>query len=662
MRWLGILTTTLLITALLVMMANAEPPACLISVSFNGWEQLRALAASGLQIINYQGDVLAAVAPDEQIQRLRAMGLKVDILDARPDLDRYYLAYVHPGNERVGLDGLDAWYPYAAGVYLVRAQSSQVEHAATQGVEFVKLPRSVQLGRVRSQEEKAYQSLTFSPGIRAMVDVVSPTLLFGNVCKLQDDDSQAYCNTLGTRYSYATADLNEAAQYARDSFADLGLSVSYDPFSYSGYSMNNVVAELPGLGPDSSHVLILCAHYDSTSRDPYVAAPGADDNASGSAAVLEAARILSQHRFDCTIRFVLFAGEEQGLIGSAHYAAQAAQRGDLIDGVINLDMVAYESVPPNDHIVEVHAGLDPASNALADALIANVAEYGLQLVPEKITSGATNRSDHASFWNEGYPAVLGIEDFNDFNPYYHSTSDTLANMRTQMLVEYAKACVATVAELAGERAETTPTVTLTPTQTHTPTPTSTPTATTEATETTVMLQGVSEDTHVYQYAATQNYCLQELLIVGYKQQYGGIVRFDVSSIPASATVVEASLQLYAAGWGGADITVGVYGITRTVDVCQATWSQSRAGSAWGQGGANDPVTDRRPVAESSVTTSGVLKWYAFDVRGLVQGWVSGVLQNNGVLLRAAYSTGSFRFASVENGTPSLRPKLVITYR
>jgi Zn-dependent M28 family amino/carboxypeptidase len=281
-----------------------------------------------------------------------------------------------------------------------------------------------------------------------MVDAVSSTLLIHHVCKLQDDDSQVYCNELGTRYSYATAQLDQAAQYLASQYAAVGLPVTYDPFVLNGDTMTNLVAELPGVGPDADRIYILCAHYDSTSRNPSSVAPGADDNASGSAAVLEAARILSQHSFNRTIRFAHFAGEEQGLIGSAHYAAAAALRGDLIDGVINLDMIGYESVPPNDHIVEVHAGMDPASIALADVLVSNITEYELLLVPETITLTATSRSDHASFWNQGYAAILGIEDFNDFSPYYHSANDTLANMQTSMMVEYTKACVATLAELA----------------------------------------------------------------------------------------------------------------------------------------------------------------------------------------------------------------------
>jgi Zn-dependent M28 family amino/carboxypeptidase len=453
-RLIYILLTSLLLIALLVVLASAQVAWRLVTVSYAGWDQLQELQSGGLQIINYQGDTLAALSYDEQIEQLRQDGLAVRVLDVAADPDSYYLAYPPPGGGEVSGADLEAVYPYAAGVYIVKATRVAAEALSAQAVQVVKLPGSVTLGRSGLVPARLQSDPAYSQDIREMADAVSSTLLIGHVCKLQDDDSQSYCNELGTRYSYATAKLNEAAQYLANQYSALGLTVTYDSFLYGGSTITNVVAELPGVGPDKDHIYILCAHYDSisaTSRvNPSGPAPGADDNASGSAAVLEAARILSQHGFNRTIRFVHFAGEEQGLIGSAHYAAAAAQRGDLIDGVINLDMIAYESVPPDDHIVEVHAGVNPASIALANALASNMAEYGLHLVPQIITSDSTNRSDHASFWNQGYPAVLGIEDWQDFNPYYHSAGDTLANMQPFMMVEYTKACVATLAELAAD--------------------------------------------------------------------------------------------------------------------------------------------------------------------------------------------------------------------
>ena len=448
-RFLCILSTILLLTAVSAIAISARIDSHLVLVRYEGWEQMQQLAAAGLRIINYQGDILAALSHEQQIEHLRRSGFEVQILDEAADSDLYYLAYPLPASDVSALSAAEAAYPYGKDVYIVKATPAQAGQLATSGVEMVQLPSGVVVPRAPAGMAQAGSSLPYSPTIQSMVDAVSPTLLTEHICKLQDDDSQGYCNDLGTRYSYAIAGLDEAAQYLYDQFAALGLAVSHDHFVYNGVPMNNVVAELPGVGPDSSHVYIICAHYDSRSGDPFNRAPGADDNASGSAVVLEAARILSQYRFSHTLRFIHFAAEEQGLRGSAHYAAEAYARGDPIDGVINLDMVGYESVPPTDHSVDIHAGTMPASIALADAMINSISTYSLALVPQKITSGATNRSDQASFWNYGYPALLGIEDFDDFNPYYHQITDTLANMQTGMMVEFAKASVAAVAQLAG---------------------------------------------------------------------------------------------------------------------------------------------------------------------------------------------------------------------
>ncbi|MGQ9493272.1 MAG: DNRLRE domain-containing protein, partial [Anaerolineae bacterium] len=127
-------------------------------------------------------------------------------------------------------------------------------------------------------------------------------------------------------------------------------------------------------------------------------------------------------------------------------------------------------------------------------------------------------------------------------------------------------------------------------------------------------------------------------------------------------MTRATLQLYAAGWGGTNISIGAYAISRTVTMSQSTWNQAQAGNPWGSPGCNNTATDRRPNPESLVTTSGVGKWYSFDLTALVQEWVNGSVPNNGVLMRAASSSAyAFYFASTEHSTAELRPKLVITY-
>ncbi len=295
------------------------------------------------------------------------------------------------------------------------------------------------------------------PVVAQMLDQVFQARLTAHICKLQDDDNGSYCNTQGSRWSHRTKALEEAVSYVAGRFNGLGLSVEYDPFIWDTSPMTNVVATLAGTDPTSQQIYIICAHMDSIALresgwDGYAdPAPGADDNASGTAAVIEAARILSGYSFAYTVRFIAFAGEEQGLRGSAHYAAEAAARGDQIAGVINLDMIAWDR--NQDEHMELHAGTDPDSFAIAQHLASAIQRYGLGLIPQTFTTTATRASDHASFWDQGYPAILAIEDTwygatNDFNPSYHTFEDTRDKLDADYLTQMAKAAIATLAELA----------------------------------------------------------------------------------------------------------------------------------------------------------------------------------------------------------------------
>jgi len=268
--------------------------------------------------------------------------------------------------------------------------------------------------------------------------------------------------------------------------------------------------------------------------------------------------------------------------------------------------------------------------------------------------------------------VLLRADNSSGSIYLSSAQTASVGRQPKLIISYRRsglpvATPTATATPTGTPAGTTATPTSTPTPT--PTPSATPTATSAAApaQTTVTLQqgkdgySGSDDTYLNQYGAATNYCTQELWKVGYKQQYAAVLRFDLSPIPSNATITQAALQVYATGWGGTDITIGAYAISPTVAICQATWSDSRSGSPWGQLGANDPLRDVRPAAESAVTTSGVRQWYSFDLSSLVQDWIRGQ-PNNGVLLRAAYSYSAFYFASAQTGTVSDRPRLVVTYR
>ena len=95
---------------------------------------------------------------------------------------------------------------------------------------------------------------------------------------------------------------------------------------------------------------------------------------------------------------------------------------------------------------------------------------------------------------------------------------------------------------------------------------------------------------------------------------------------------------------------------------EATWASASAGTPWSVPGANDLLLDRRPDPEFALTTSGVHRWYRFNLTALVQQWVDGTAANNGVLLRQGASTPrAFLFASAEHADPALHPVLVVRY-
>ncbi len=211
-------------------------------------------------------------------------------------------------------------------------------------------------------------------------------------------------------------------------------------------SWRNVVATKLGTTEPNQQVII-CGHFDDTSELPLNQAPGSDDNGSGATGVIEAARVLAQKDFKKTVKFCLWTGEEQGLFGSAQYAADVAARGDSIMGVFNYDMIAFDG--NNDNSIELHCGTMPSSLTLGNLFQGVVNDYGISLSPEILTWNSTDRSDHASFWDYNYPAMLGIEDFgNDFNPYYHTTNDNMTHIDTLLFTNYVKAATASVATLA----------------------------------------------------------------------------------------------------------------------------------------------------------------------------------------------------------------------
>ncbi|UCE28247.1 MAG: M20/M25/M40 family metallo-hydrolase [Candidatus Coatesbacteria bacterium] len=210
----------------------------------------------------------------------------------------------------------------------------------------------------------------------------------------------------------------------------------------------NVIGEKQGeTNPDE--IVIVCAHYDSISDDPYNEAPGADDNASGTAAVLAAANALSDLPTERTIEFVCFAGEEQGLLGSRHYADKLATNGETVIAVVNLDMVAYAE----DENDDTSLFSNQVSTWLGDYYLSCHDLYKTGLTFDHFVDDEATGSDHSSFWDAGYAAIFliegeeGVGGIIDY-PYYHTTEDTVDKLTIELNTWNARAAAATVAHLA----------------------------------------------------------------------------------------------------------------------------------------------------------------------------------------------------------------------
>lgn len=230
-------------------------------------------------------------------------------------------------------------------------------------------------------------------------------------------DNMLYTHLGDNRGFGAEHDLARANIYSE--FGSFGLSTDLHPFEYSSDTYYNVVGAHYGtVRPED--IYILGAHYDSVNN------PGADDNASGTSGVLEAARVLSQYEFEATLIFIAFDREEQGLYGSTAYA-QDHKDNDIL-GMISMDMIAYNGSGSNKAKIYGRDSSNPLKWELSDA----ISLYGNGLSSEVF--GSLNASDHAPFEAEGFQACLLIEYDAWDNPHYHELTDSV---ETAYYIDYA---------------------------------------------------------------------------------------------------------------------------------------------------------------------------------------------------------------------------------
>jgi hypothetical protein len=221
---------------------------------------------------------------------------------------------------------------------------------------------------------------------------------------------------------------SEARLYIEDAFKAMGLNVSVQG------TYLNVVGELTGTTTPEK-IYVIGGHYDHVAGDM----PGGDDNASGTAGVMEAARVLSRYQFESTIRFICFNAEEDGLLGSKDYVKNhVVPNSENIAGMINLDLILRPGSDV-DSLSIIDAELESRSSSTeswnwAKAFQQAAIDYVPSLIVDDNIIDGVSSSDNDSFITEGFPAFLVIEnsdpDWAEANPYIHDfedASDRLAN-------------------------------------------------------------------------------------------------------------------------------------------------------------------------------------------------------------------------------------------
>jgi Zn-dependent M28 family amino/carboxypeptidase len=279
--------------------------------------------------------------------------------------------------------------------------------------------------------------------IDSQIEVVSQTRIETWINRLT--------SSFPTRHSKSRF-INQVAEWLKKEFENIGLTnVYFHNYNKSNYQLKNVICNKQG---ENDKVILICAHYDSRMKDLEDAessAPGADDNASGVAVVLETARVLLQLDLYYSIQFVLFSGEEQDLWGAEEYAHYVKGNNIDIHRVINLDMVGYP--PLGQQIINIEREIGNTGSACNRVSSNDKESETFARTMEEMASVYTNLiavkgpiygSDYCPFENRGY-VVTGLYDEGQRNnPHYHSSDDLPSDLDMGYITSVTKLIVATI--------------------------------------------------------------------------------------------------------------------------------------------------------------------------------------------------------------------------
>ena len=392
----------------------------------------------GLEVIELVDDYALLVTDDGGLETFDKSGFEYCVLDS--DLKHKLYLFVFPLGVELGeIARFGRIVDQYGECVLLVTRAEQIPRLNELKVELKQLTLTPVVRREVGYYDFGNSRVTRDILIEGMLGAVDPESILNTVQTLQN---------VYTRYSMSDSNRIVAVSYIDDMLVEYGCDSVYRHSFSSLYGDNIVGIALGARYPTTQNYVLIGAHLDDVPSYGY--APGADDNASGVAAMLEAARVMRAYEFENTIRFAAFNAEEQGLIGSNYLAAEASSENDTIIAALCYDMIGYVTAPLLDTMRLRYTTAVPGCSLFACEFYQTVADTYTQLKIRPVRyTGTTGSSDHASFWQYGYVSTGGIE--RVLCPGYHTVGDTIGPTgfnNLEFATEVIKTAIAVLATLA----------------------------------------------------------------------------------------------------------------------------------------------------------------------------------------------------------------------
>jgi len=384
------------------------------------------------------GNVFFAELDQRELSAVRRADIPFEVVDDQPFSGRYYFGTTESiVSKKIPATDMERLAEVGDHALYKSAQPIDLAEFRLFGFEPIEVKkREIPLTYFRTGSTSLNpHAATFDPILSALVAVVDQDSVYAYNTRLED---------FQTRLTFSDSNL-AARDWIKEKFESFGYTdVFLDEFwcddnryGLSGFTYNIVCVKEGTAEPDK--VIVIGGHWDSIiydGGDPYVYAPGSDDNGSGTAATLEIARVLAGTPTKKTIIFVAFGAEESGLWGSWYFAYNAAVSGMDIQLMINMDMIGYTE----DDYPNIECSYLSASRPYSELMAQMALEY-TWLIPEVYPAGGG--SDHWPFDQNGFNVANTIE--SDFNfPGWHTQLDLTSRMDFPYETEVTRMCLATL--------------------------------------------------------------------------------------------------------------------------------------------------------------------------------------------------------------------------